>query len=578
MKQTIRDIIGSGLNQSADSRAVALTGLSSCLQDAGPIVIWLHGMAGAGKGSLLDEFALNTAGTRVVRIDCRTIEPTPAGLLTTLGDFGLQARAVLVFENYEVFRLADAWLRREFIPSLAATTRIVLSSRDAPTAGWLSDTAWQQHFVAIPLQDPADAGPEETTAIILREVLDPVLRRTLDAVSVVRRITRPMLAALCPAESAEELYEKLAGLSFVASRRDGLALADVVQQVLGNRLQAADPERYRQLQRSAWQLLREQLKQTTRADLWRTTADIIFLLKNPVVREAFFPSKSAQFSVEPAASADYRDIMANVERHESKGALEAMQLWWKHLPIAFHIVKDAAGRSVGFYCMARPKDLDASWMRFDPIAHNWQQHLDRSAGADNPPALFLRRWLSFEDGESPCQIQAATWIDIKRTYLELRPALRRVYLTLQDIGPYAAVATELGFAVIEDITTTLTSTPYYTAMLDFGPGSVDGWICNLLAAELGVTDDRLLDTTTRELVLDGQRVALTPLEFGVIAMLDSRAGEAVSRTELLQQVWGHGYDGGSNVVDAIVHGLRKKCGSRARIFETVRGVGYRLQA
>ncbi len=102
MKQTIRDIIGSGRNQSADSRAVALTRLSSCLQETGPIVIWLHGMAGAGKGSLLDAFALNTAGTRVVRIDCRTIEPTPAGLLATLGDFGLQARAVLVFESYEV--------------------------------------------------------------------------------------------------------------------------------------------------------------------------------------------------------------------------------------------------------------------------------------------------------------------------------------------------------------------------------------------------------------------------------------------------------------------------------------------
>ena len=61
-------------------------------------------------------------------------------------------------------------------------------------------------------------------------------------------------------------------------------------------------------------------------------------------------------------------------------------------------------------------------------------------------------------------------------------------------------------------------------------------------------------------------------------MLESRPGEAVSRSELLGNVWGHDYDGGSNVVDAVVRGLRKKCGEHADILETVRGVGYRLRA
>jgi DNA-binding response OmpR family regulator len=46
----------------------------------------------------------------------------------------------------------------------------------------------------------------------------------------------------------------------------------------------------------------------------------------------------------------------------------------------------------------------------------------------------------------------------------------------------------------------------------------------------------------------------------------------------LEQVWGHNYEGGSNVVDAVVRGLRKKCGEHADIVETVRGVGYRLRA
>jgi len=81
----------------------------------------------------------------------------------------------------------------------------------------------------------------------------------------------------------------------------------------------------------------------------------------------------------------------------------------------------------------------------------------------------------------------------------------------------------------------------------------------------------------RELLLDGQRIALTPLEFGVMALLESRSGEAVSRDELLRQVWGHAHEGGSNVVDAVVRGLRRKCGQHADMLETVRGVGYRLR-
>jgi hypothetical protein len=147
---------------------------------------------------------------------------------------------------------------------------------------------------------------------------------------------------------------------------------------------------------------------------------------------------------------------------------------------------------------------------------------------------------------------------------------------LQDIGPYASVATELGFRVIEEATASFSGTEYYTAMLDFGPGSVDGWICNLLAAELGITEEQLLDSSTRELVSGNHRVRLTQLEFGVMAMLEAHAGDAVSRGDLLRQVWGHGHEGGSNVVDAVVRGLRKKLAGSDIEIETIRGIGYRL--
>lgn len=593
MSKKIRDVLSNG-DQQRDL-GPELASVASCLQDAGPIVVWLHGPMGAGKSALLSAFTATAMarGATVIGLDCRTIEPTVAGLInaleqplgTSLKDLDGAAaalstaggRTILAFDNYEVFRLADAWLRRDFIPSLAASARVLLISREPPAAGWVSATEWRDHFLAVPIESSSQRSADVLLQRYRDEIPDTETRQAIDAASVVRRITRPMLSALCPQSPAPELFEKLATLSFVETRRDGLAVLDSLRKIISARLQAADINQYRQYQKQAWKLLRRQLKESAQADLWRCTADIIYLIQNPVIREAFFPSETSGFSVEPASSRDKSDVMDIVASHESEAAIEAMQTWWRHLPSAFHVVRDATGTVAGFYCMASPQELGASWMQSDPVARNWQYHLRTGSRAERAPSLFLRRWLSRENGEAPSAVQAAAWVDIKRTYLELRPKLRRVYLTLRDLGPYGAAATKLGFVVLDSCATRLSGTPYHTAMLDFGPGSVDGWICRLLAAELGITEDQLLDTSTRELVLNGKRIPLTPLEFDLVAMLESRGGEPVSREDLLQQVWGRADDPGSNVVDVLIRGLRKKCAADADFIETVRGVGYRLR-
>jgi DNA-binding response OmpR family regulator len=87
----------------------------------------------------------------------------------------------------------------------------------------------------------------------------------------------------------------------------------------------------------------------------------------------------------------------------------------------------------------------------------------------------------------------------------------------------------------------------------------------------------IVDAGARELVLDGKRVGLTKLEFELVQYLSSRAGKAVSRADLLADVWGNDYGGGSNVVDAVVRGVRRKMGSHAEMLESVRGTGYRMR-
>ena len=74
------------------------------------------------------------------------------------------------------------------------------------------------------------------------------------------------------------------------------------------------------------------------------------------------------------------------------------------------------------------------------------------------------------------------------------------------------------------------------------------------------------------------QVALTPKEFAVLHALARRAGEGVSKRELLAQAWDFAYDGVPSIVEVYVSALRRKIDApfgRTSLV-TVRGAGYRL--
>jgi hypothetical protein len=294
------------------------------------------------------------------------------------------------------------------------------------------------------------------------------------------------------------------------------------------------------------------------------------------VREAFFPSGASDYAVEPARSEDRGAVLGMIEAHEGPVSVRCLEKLWSQAIETFSVARDRKGAVAGFYCAFDPRAIHAHAYRDDPVVRAWMNHLQDHPIPRKQRAFFLRRWLSREEGEAPSPVQAACWLDVKRRYLEMRPDLRRVYLTVRDLAPYASAALTLGFSVLADMGADAEG--YHSAMADFGPGSVDGWLARLVAAEVGVEECGLLDSAARELVIDGQRVGLTKLEFGVMEYLAGREGQAVSRATLLENVWEQSFDGGSNVVDAVVRGLRKKLADRAASLETVQGVGYRLRS
>jgi DNA-binding response OmpR family regulator len=87
----------------------------------------------------------------------------------------------------------------------------------------------------------------------------------------------------------------------------------------------------------------------------------------------------------------------------------------------------------------------------------------------------------------------------------------------------------------------------------------------------------VLDRVGRRATVDGAPLTLTAREFALISRLARKAGETVTRTELLGHVWETRFDPGSNLVEVHVSRVRDKLGAHAWMIETVRGIGYRLR-
>jgi len=642
MTQTIRQLI--------DEQATGLIGrddemdvLRGVLGEGGPLVVFVHGIAGIGKSALVEAFGVEAraVGATVLRLDCRSIEPTERGFLGALeGKTGgeltsaeaavsrlgtLGDRVVLVLDTYELLRLLDPWLRQVFLPALSDKVRIVLSGREPPMTGWPSafgglfrglqlenlrrdeaedllkragvdhndaDRIYRLargHPLSLRLAASALAERPEVSleAVAVKAIvegltdlylggLDAKSRVALDAASVVRRPTLSLLAAMLPETAPQDAFDRLRSLPFVELSDDGLVIHDTVREAVASLLRSSDPARSKGYRAAAWRQLRDEVAHAPQYEMWRYTADLLYILQNPIVREAFFPTTDHLYSAEAARPADGPAIAEIAKRHMPRASASVIETWWRLEPEAFRVLRDRLDTVAGFYIVCEIDRLSHRLVEADPVLARCWDHLRRNPVPRGQRVLLNRAWLSRDYGEAPSAVQAASWLDTKRIFMEMRPTLRRIYSIVHDVATYGPMVGSLGFELLPGDPIEFDGVPYYAAQNDFGPSSIDGWLARLVATELEIENDSILDLVQHQLILDGRRVDLTKLEFDVISYLQQRQGRVVERAALLRDVWGYEYAGGSNVIEANVRSLRRKLGDRAGSIETVRGLGYRF--
>ncbi len=91
--------------------------------------------------------------------------------------------------------------------------------------------------------------------------------------------------------------------------------------------------------------------------------------------------------------------------------------------------------------------------------------------------------------------------------------------------------------------------------------------------------DLELDRLKRVVHRGTRAVELSPREFRLLEFFLLHPDKVVSRTRLLQEVWGTNFDPGTNIVEAHISNLRRKLedGGASRLLQTVRGTGYALR-
>ena len=88
-----------------------------------------------------------------------------------------------------------------------------------------------------------------------------------------------------------------------------------------------------------------------------------------------------------------------------------------------------------------------------------------------------------------------------------------------------------------------------------------------------------LDRLSRKVERDGETISLQPREFRLLEYLMKHAGQVVTRTMLLENVWDYHFDPQTNVIDVHMSRLRAKIdkGHKSSLLHTIRGAGYMIR-
>jgi DNA-binding CsgD family transcriptional regulator len=454
--------------------------------------------------------------------------PAPTSAAEAAGQIAAAGVDVLVIDSFERLNLLDGWIRNELTSALPAAVTTLLVGRRGPNVAWRTAPGWRSllgelevgplaagdvdrllagrgvqgddavrirtfargHPLAavvaaealarrpgLPLGSGAPAEVVEELFAVMLDDLEPQERAVAEAAAVLRRTTLPLLAAVVDQPDVEQAWMILRGLPFTVTTAAGVELSGLAAPVLLEAVELRDPGRVRTLRTRAARAILDSLGH---GPDWDSTADLLHLVQNPLIRNAFAPPGLLQHPAEQARGEDHDPIVDIARRFAGEETARLVDAWWQARRDTFAVVRAADGGVAAFSVTATVDDR-AGAAPEDPLVQAVADHLRDQPMPPGTDAVVFRWALGRRHGEQPTPELATLVIDLKRTYLQLRATLRRVYTVATDWPDKASVLPVMGFDLVTEVM--FGGRRFALACLDFGPGGVDGWIGRHVLAE-----------------------------------------------------------------------------------------------
>jgi len=446
-------------------RGLELARFGELLDGAGPWrVMFVHGPGGIGKTALLDEFAVRarSTGRITVGIDLRDVERSPDGLRASFDWAATKAGgepSVVLLDGYERFGGDDAWIRAEFLPSLAADAIVVLAGQDPPPDPWITDAGWR-HVVSVhrlgeldiadsrtlvaragapaqqveelvslgrghpltlalladaaksgdvPTDDLADA-PDLVARLVARVVGDvpSTAHATGLAVCAHAWLTTEDLLRWAVGDDAAAVYEWLESRSFVARAPHGLYPHALARDALEADLLRRSRETYRRVHRRVHGFAVAGLRRADGFERQLLIHQKMWLHRRSPLSALYLVVRDlGPTALVPGTTADHPAVLAMIERFEGAQSAAIAARWLAAAPHGLHVIR-VGGEVVAFayniVCPADPALCDA-----DPVVRSILDHVAATSPARPGEKIWIGRFVGGANGDQrdPLAVTAA---------------------------------------------------------------------------------------------------------------------------------------------------------------------------